>query len=49
MKSLSDLITSLEWGTKLHISVVFLGEHGNRMTVLPYSQHIHKTPACDEA
>ena len=45
--SLCDLIKSLEFGTKLHIAVVFLDNYGNEMTRLPFPQKIHATPVCD--
>ena len=47
--NLSELIASLEYGTKLHISVVFLDRYGNRQTQLPFHQQIHKCPMCDLA
>lgn len=47
--SLKDLLISLELGTKLHISVVFLGGHGNSMTRLPTDYCVHKTAICDAA
>lgn len=46
---LSSLITSLEYGTKLHISVVFLKHFGNRKMVRPFAQKIHQCPVCDYA
>lgn len=47
--TLNDLIQSLEYGTRLHISVVFLGSNGNEMTHLPSSQTIHDAPVCNAA
>jgi AraC-like DNA-binding protein len=44
--SLSNLIDALEYGTKLHISVVFLSNHGNIKTKLPYGQRFHVAPVC---
>ena len=46
---LSSLITSLEYGTKLHISVVFLKHYGNRKMARPFPQKIHQCPVCDAA
>ena len=47
--TLSDLIQALEFGTKLHISVVFLNNNGNEKTRLSRSQTIHAAPVCDAA
>lgn len=44
---LTSLITSLEHGTKLHISVVFLKDFGNRKLSCPKSQKIHYCPVCN--
>jgi len=44
--SLSDLISALEYGTKLHISVVFLSNFGNVKTRLPFQQGFHTSPIC---
>jgi len=46
---LTALIHSLEYGTKLHISIVFLGHYGNKETQLPPEQRIHTCPVCDTA
>lgn len=46
---LTNLITALEKGTSLHISVVFLNHYGNAMTRRPISQSIHSTPVCNAA
>ncbi len=46
--SLNELITYLEYGTKLHIGVVFLGNHGNELLQLPFSKSIHPSPFCSE-
>lgn len=43
---LYDLMKSLEYGTKIHISVVFLDDFGNQKTLLPLSQTIHSKPIC---
>ena len=47
--TLLELISGLELGTKLHISVVFLGDHGNPMTDLPPERVIHAKAFCDRA
>jgi len=49
MDSLQDLITALQYGTRLHISVVFLRNYGNERTRLGFGQSTHKTPVCDRA
>ena len=46
---LTDLITALEYGTKLHISVLFLNHYGNEKTQRPMSQKVHQCPVCDKA
>ncbi len=46
---LSDLISMLEFGTNLHISIVFLSDFGNDKTVLPRESTIHSSPICDES
>lgn len=46
----SDLYTMikyLEYGTKLHIGVVFLGYNGNSKCLLPQEHTIHVCPVCD--
>lgn len=45
--NLRDLITALEYGTKVHICVVFLRDYGNEKTRLGIGQWTHKTPVCD--
>ena len=47
--SLSELIRALEQGTKIHISIAFYGNFGNRYTHRTYSQTIHDSPVCLEA
>jgi len=44
--SLYELMEALEFGTNLHISVVFLSHHGNDMTRLPREKAIHSKPFC---
>ena len=45
--NLSDLISMLQFGTKLHISIVFLSDFGNEKTVLPFESTIHCALVCD--
>lgn len=47
-KSLEEMITYLEYGTKLHIGVLFYGNYGNDMCNLPHNRHIHHSPLCSE-
>lgn len=47
--NLSNLISALEYGTKLHISVFFLNHYGNEKTRLPLAHRIHTCPVCDMA
>lgn len=47
--TLCDLICALEYGTKLHITVVFLDHYGNEKTKLPREHKIHDAPVCDAA
>lgn len=44
--SLSDLISCLEYGTNIHISIVFLGSTGNFKTELAEAHVIHSKPFC---
>ncbi len=46
--SLFDLITYLQYGTKLHIGVLFFGNYGNKKCVLPQEQRIHASRICTE-
>lgn len=46
--SLLDLITYLQYGTKLHIGVLFFGNYGNRKCILSHKQTIHASRICDE-
>ncbi len=46
--SLYDFITYLEYGTNLHIGVLFLGNYGNEKCILPFEQTIHASKICDE-
>ena len=45
--SLCDLITYLEYGTKLHIGVLFLGHYGSEQLAVPYKNTIHTSPICE--
>ena len=45
--SLNNLLKFLEYGTNLHISVVFLQHYGNKQTYLPFVRRIHETPVCN--
>lgn len=47
-KTLDEMIDFIEYGTKLHIGVLFYGNHGNEMCTLKYSRLIHHSPLCDE-
>ena len=47
--TLHDLICALEYGTKLHITVVFLEHYGNEKTRLPREHKIHDAPVCNAA
>jgi len=44
--SLIDLIECLEYGTRLHISIVLLNDFGNCKTELPFEHVIHPKPYC---
>ncbi len=46
--NLYDLITYLQYGTKLHIGVLFFGNYGNEKCILPKNQTIHAGKICDE-
>lgn len=46
---LYDLIKYLEFGTKLHIGVLFFGNYRNEMCELPFSHQIHSSPFCTYA
>jgi len=46
--SLLELIEAVEYGTKMHICVVFLSKSGNRMTQLPRERVIHSKPYCQK-
>ncbi len=44
--TLNDLINYLEYGTRLHIGVLFFGAYGNEKLVLPKEKEIHTSPVC---
>ena len=46
--NLSELIAFLEYGTRLHIGVLFFGNNGREALRLPYPSTIHTCPVCDE-
>ena len=46
--TLQDLIACLEYGTKLHIGVLFLGNYGNRYLSIPFENTIHSGEVCKE-
>jgi len=46
MHSLQDLICFLEYGTHLHIGVLFLGNYGNSALKLSQEHTIHSSPFC---
>ena len=47
--NLTSLITALEYGTNLHISVLFLNRYGNRKLLRLESQTLHQCPVCNSA
>ena len=44
---LYNLIQNIEYGTNLHIGVLFFKNYGNIMCELPKRQEIHQNPICD--
>ena len=46
--NLNNLISSLQYGTKLHIGVLFLGSYGNIRLAVPYRNTIHSSHVCVE-
>ena len=46
--NLYDLITYLEYGTKLHIGVIFLGKYGNEKLNISKNHFIHASDVCWE-
>jgi len=44
--TLFELISAIEYGTNLHICVVFLSHFGNVKTQLPHTHYIHSKPVC---
>ncbi len=47
-RNLYDFITSLQYGTNLHISILFLDNYGNKKCLLPKSHTIHSSKICSE-
>lgn len=45
--NLYDMITFLQYGTNLHIGVLFLGNYGNQKLQLPFKQKIHSGTVCN--
>ena len=46
--SLYDLIQNIEYGTHLHIGVLFFNNFENEKCFLPHSHRIHCSTVCDE-
>ena len=46
-RNLYDMITYLQYGTNLHIGVIFLKNYGNEMCQLPESHKIHSSSICE--
>ncbi len=44
--NISDLLSFLEFGTKLHIGVLFFGNYGNEKLKVTFSRTIHDSPVC---
>ena len=44
---LYELIRQIEYGTKLHIGVLFFQDYGNAACELPHPHVIHESPLCD--
>jgi len=44
--TLSSLISALERGNKMHITIAFLNKSGNRKTKCDYNQTVHDRPVC---
>ena len=44
---LYDLIQALQYGTKLHIGVLFFNDYGNEKCRLPFHHTIHSREVCD--
>lgn len=45
--SLSEMLSCLTKGTKLHVGVLFFGKYGNELLALPHAQTIHPSPVCE--
>lgn len=46
--NLYELIQCLQYGTNLHIGVLFFNNYGNKKCQLPHSHTIHSREVCDE-
>ncbi len=46
--TLYDMITYLQYGTNLHIGVLFFSNYGNEKLWLPHKHNIHSSIICDE-
>ncbi len=46
--NLFDVIQSLQYGTNLHIGVLFFNNYGNPKCALPFDHKIHSRVICDE-
>lgn len=46
--ALTEMVTALEAGTRLHISIVFFTSDRSHLTHLPSAQMIHSSPYCTE-
>ena len=46
--NLKDMISFLEFGTKLHIGILFFGNFGSEKLTVPYDNSIHSSPICNK-
>ncbi len=47
LSPLYSLIKGIEYGTKLHIGIIFLKNYGNELCKLPREQGNHRSPMCN--
>ena len=47
-RNLYEIITRLQYGTKLHKSVLFFNNYGNKKCSVPHSQTIHSSHICNK-
>lgn len=47
VRTLYEMIKYLQYGTNLHIGVLFLNHYGNEMCDLPYAHRIHSKAVCE--